>query len=127
MPAMFTINCEYTRAEIHVQLGGSTVSCLPTNHGVIVAACLSKKFSPQAPDVVLCGEGARTSPVSDMFTQQTSAVPVFIKSASNRWQYRGRFVVDDSFAYGARFESFIAGTGRAVAGVSHVVLLRQVK
>ena len=124
---MFTINCNYTRAEIHAQLGGSTVSCLPTNHGAIVAACLSKKFSPQAPHVMLCGKGARTTPVSELFTRQTSAVAVFVKSASNRWQYRGRFVVDASFVSGAQFEGFIAGTSRSVASVSYVVLLKQVK
>ena len=123
---MFTINREYTRAEIHAQLCGSTVSCLPTNHGVVVAACLSKKFSPQAPHVMLCGKGARTSPVSELFTRQTSAVPVFVKSASNRWQYCGQFRVDASFVSGAQFEGFVAESCRAVASVSYVVLLKQV-
>ena len=127
MLAMFTINCDYTRAEIHAQLGGSTVSCLPTNRGAIVAACLSKKFSPQAPDVMLCGKGARTSPVSELFTRQTSAVPVFIKSASNCWQYQGQFVVQASFVAGPQFEGFVAGSSRSVASVSFVVLLRQVR
>ena len=126
MQAMFTINGEYTRAEIHAQLGGSTVSCLPTNHGVIVAACLSKKFSPQAPHVMLCGKGARTTPVSELFTRQTSAVPVFIKSASNRWQYRGQFVVAASFVSGEQFEGFVAASSRSAASVSYVVLLKQV-
>ena len=126
MQAMFTINCDYTRAEIHAQLGGSTVSCLPTNQGAIVAACLNKKFSPQAPHVMLCGKGARTSPVSELFTRQTIAVPVFVKSASNRWQYRGRFVVAASFVSGAQFEGFISGASRSVASVSYVVVLKQV-
>ena len=126
MQAMFTINRDYTRAEIHAKLGGSTVSCLPTNHGAIVAACLSKEFSPQAPDVMLCGKGARTTPVSELFTRQTSAVPVFIKSASNRWQYRGQFVVAASFVSGEQFEGFVAASSRSAASVSYVVLLKQV-
>jgi len=123
--AMFTLGCEYTRGEIHSQLGGSTVACLPTSNGVIVAACLSKKFSPQAPEVVLCGQGARTGPVSALFSRQRSAVPVFIKNASNRWQYRGQFEVVRSFNSGARFQSFIVGSGRSVASVSYVVMLKQ--
>jgi len=122
---MFTLGCEYTRGEIHSQLGGSTVSCLPTSNGVIVAACLSKKFSPQAPEVVLCGQGARTGTVSALFARQRSAIPVFIKNASSRWQYRGRFLVARSFNSGVRFESFIVGSGRSVASVSHVVILKQ--
>lgn len=122
---MFELGSEYTRNEIHARLGGSTVSCLPTHDGVVVAACLSKAFSPQAPDVVLCGQGVRTGPVSELFSRQRSAVPVFIKNGSNRWQYRGRYVVARSYCRGPRFESFIAGSGRAIASVSHVVVLKR--
>jgi hypothetical protein len=124
---MFTIGCEYTRGEIHAHLGGSTVSCLPTSNGVIVAACLSKKFSPQAPEVVLCGRGARTGPVSALFSRQRNAIAVFIKNASSRWQYRGQFLVVESFNSGARFKGFIVGSGRSVASVSYVVILKQAK
>ena len=35
---MFKLGNEYTRDEIHAQLGGSTWSYLPTNRGVVVAA-----------------------------------------------------------------------------------------
>ena len=124
---MFTIDYEYTRGEIYAQLGGSRVSCLPTKNGVIVAACLSKKFSPQAPEVMLCGIGARTSLVSELFTRQTDAVPVFIKQSPSRWQYQGLFLVAGSFTTAPQFESFIAGSSRSIASVSYVVLLKQVK
>jgi len=100
---------------------------LPTSNGVIVAACLSKKFSPQAPGVVLCGEGVRTGPVSTQFALLRSAIPVFLKNAASRWQYCGKFTVERSFSAGEEFESFIAGSGRTVASVSHVVLLKQVR
>ena len=122
---MFTPGSSYTRGEIHAQLGGSVVACLPTRDGHIVAACLSQKFSPQAPEVVLCGQGARTGPLSALFAAQKTALPVFLKSAAGRWQYRGQFVVDRSCSAGAEFESFIAGSGRSVASVSHVVVLKQ--
>ena len=122
---MFTLGCEYTRGEIHAQLGGSVVSCLPTRNGAIVAACLSKAFSPRAPEVVLCGRGARTSPVSGQFARQQTAIPVFLKSAASRWQYQGRFAVAQSFSSGAQFESYIVGSGRSVASVSHVVVLKR--
>ena len=122
---MFKVGCNYTRGEIHAQLGGSVVSCLPTCNGVIVAACLSQKFSPQAPDVVLCGKGARTSPVSALFAAQTTAIPVFIKSAAGRWQYRGQFLVVESYSSGAQFERWINASSRSVASVSCVVVLRQ--
>jgi len=122
---VFVIGRDYTRGEIHAHLGGSVVSCLPTHDGAIVAACLSKTFSPRAPEVVLCGRGARTTPVSAQFARQQNPIPVFLKSASSRWQYRGRFFVAQAFSSGARFESFILGSGRSVASVSHVVVLEQ--
>jgi len=122
---VFTLGNEYTRHEIHAHLGGSMVSCLPTRNGAIVAACLSKKFSPRAPEIVLCGRGVRTSPVSELFASQQVQIPVFLKSESNRWQYRGHFLVAQSFSSGARFESFIVGSGRSVASVSRVVVLKQ--
>jgi len=124
---VFTLGQDYTRGEIHTRLGGSVVSCLPTRNGAIVAACLSRKFSPRAPEVVLCGRGVRTSAVSAQFAAQHIPIPVFVKSAAGRWQYRGQFAVAKSFCSGALFESFIAGSGRSVASVSHVVLLKQLK
>ena len=121
---MFTLGGEYTRVEIHAHLGGSVVSCLPTRNGAIVAACLSKTLSPRAPEIVLCGRGVITSPVSALFARQQVPIPVFLKSAPKRWQYRGQFFVAQSFSSGARFKSFIDGSGRSVASVSHVVVLK---
>ena len=121
---MFTSGCEYTRGEIHAQVGGSVVSCLPTRNGAIVAACLNKKFSPGAPEVVLCGRGLRTTPLSAEFARQKIPIAVFLKSAPNRWRYRGQFVVARSFTSGARFEGFIVGSGRSVESVSYVVILK---
>ena len=121
---MFTVGRQYTRNEIHAEVGGSKVSCLPTQGGSIVAACLSQKFSPAAPHVVLCGQGKRTGAVSKLLTVQPGKLPVFIKRAANRWEFRGNFRVDESFSSGARFESFISGSGRSIASVSYVVLLK---
>ena len=121
---MFKVGNPYTRNEIHAKLGGSKVSCLPTQGGKIVAACLSQKFSPAAPHVVLCGQGRRTSDVSKLLTTQTGELPVFIKRAASRWEFRGNFRVEDSFSCGARFESFVSGSGRSIASVSYVVLLK---
>jgi hypothetical protein len=123
---MFTAGHEYTRAEIHAQLGGSRISCLPMQGGVVVAACLTTVLNPRAPEVVLCGQGARTGPTSALFAHQRTPVRVFLKRAANRWVYRGRFEVAEALTAGPRFEGFIAGSGRTLASVSFVVLLRRV-
>ncbi len=123
---MFIVGRDYTRDEIHAQLGGSKVSCLPTSDGRIVAACLSPKFSPDAPSVVLCGQGMKTGPVSQLLTLQRGSIPVFMKRKVNRWTFRGAYGVSESFSSGARFHGFITGSGRSVGSVSHVVLLEPV-
>lgn len=123
---MFVLGQGYTRSEIHAELGGSRVSCLPMRGGRIVAACLTRDFSPQAPDVVLCGQGQRTGPASAVFTRQRGAIPVFVKRAANAWEFRGLYEVKESLSAGVRFERYIAGSGRTVGSVSYVVLLEPV-
>jgi hypothetical protein len=115
----------YTRAEIHARLGGSRISCLPMREGVIVAACLTTVLNPRAPEVVLCGQGARTGPTSARFARQRTPVAMFLKRATNRWEYRGRFEVVEALTAGPRFAGFIAGSGRTLESVSFVVLLRR--
>lgn len=121
---MFTIGECYTRGEIHGVLGGSKVSCLPSIDGKLVAACLTLTFSPAAPAVVLCGQGPKTTPASRLLALRCEKLPVFIKKAAGRWQFRGEFRVAEFLVDGPRFEEFIAGSGRSLASVSYVVLLR---
>ncbi len=120
---MFIVGRDYTRDEIYARLGGSKVSCLPTREGRIVAACLSRTFSPAAPNVVLCGQGRKTGPVSKALTLHAGRLPVFIKRAARRWEFHGFFQVAQSFSAGARFQHYIAGSGRSPQSVSYVVLL----
>jgi hypothetical protein len=124
LPIMFTIGECYSRVEIHCALGGSKVSCLPSVDGRLVAACLTLSFSPAAPTVVLCGQGPKTAPASRLLTLQREPLPIFIKKAANRWQFCGDFCLAEFLVGGPRFEEFIAGSGRSLASVSYVVLLR---
>ena len=121
---MFTIGECYTRDEIHGVLGGSKVSCLPSVDGKLVAACLTLRFSPAAPTVVLCGQGPKTAPASKLLTLQREKLPIFIKKAAGRWQFCGEFRVAEFLVSGPRFEAFIAGSGRSLASVSYVVLMQ---
>jgi hypothetical protein len=124
LPTMFTIGECYSRDEIHCVLGGSKVSCLPSVDGKLVAACLTLRFSPAAPTVVLCGQGPRTTLASRLLTLQREPLPIFIKKAANRWQFCGDFRVSEFLVGGPRFEELIAGSGRSLASVSYVVLMQ---
>ena len=124
LPIIFTIGECYTRDDIHDVLGGSKVSCLPSVDGKLVAACLTLRFSPAAPAVVLCGQGPKTVLASRLFALQREELPIFIKKAAGRWEFCGEFRVAEFLVDGPRFEEFIVGSGRSLASVSYVVLLR---
>jgi len=86
---MFIIGQTYTRADIHRKIGGSIQSFLPTVNGEVVCACLSLKLNPQAPAVILAGDGPRIVSTAEQLGRQTSKIPVFIKQQSNAWEYVG--------------------------------------
>jgi hypothetical protein len=120
---MFSVGRDYTRDEIHAKVGGSKQSYLPTKGGAVVAACLTHDLNPRAPQVILCGRGARIAPAGDTLAQQPYAIPVFLKRDVNRWEYRGLFKPTASYTSGLEFEGFIAGSGRPPAEVSRVIVL----
>ena len=123
---MFSIGDEYTRDQIHQDVGGSKVSYLPTKDGIVVAACLQKEMNPRAPEVVLCGRGAMIERAAEQLASQSAAIPVFLKRGTNRWEYRGTFAVVDSFTSGAQFVEEVSRSNRRVSDISRVVLLMRV-
>jgi len=89
---MFTLGDCYTREDIHALLGGSTEWYLPTVDGRVVCACLKPGANPDAPRVILPGEGEIIERTADLLVAQRSAVPCFIKRGAGRWQYVGDWV-----------------------------------
>jgi len=120
---MFKIGREYTRNEIHEHLGGSKQAYLPTVAGHVVAACIKPDLNPRAPNVILCGNGPKTASVGAVFAKQHEPLPVFIKRATNRWEYQGMFKVIASHFFGQQFDALIAGSGRNPADVSLAIQL----
>lgn len=124
---MFSVGREYTRDEIHMELGGSKQSYLPTKNGAVVAACLTRELNPQAPRVIICGQGARIAPAGEALASQPYAIPVFLKRSVNRWEYQGLFKSAASFTSGAQFSAYVGGSGRQASEVSRVVVLDPVE
>lgn len=120
---MFQIGHEYTRDQIHGHLGGSKQSYLPTVLGHVVAACLKPELNPRAPNVVLCGNGPIIASAGVVLTSQHDPVPVFIKRATNRWEYQGKFKVIAAHPSGPQFEALVAGSGRNPSDVSLAIQL----
>lgn len=80
---MFTIGNEYTRDEIHEQLGGSKQAYLPTISGHVVVICVKPNLNPRAPNVILCGNGPIIASAGAALAKQRELLPVFIKRATN--------------------------------------------
>lgn len=122
---MFEIGREYTRDEIHAQVGGSKQSYLPIKNGAVVAACLKPQVNPRAPQVILCGRGERIAPAGHLLASQQHAIPVFLKRGTSRWEYLGLFKAASSHTSGAQFEALIEGSGRLANTISLVVVMDQ--
>jgi hypothetical protein len=90
---MFELGRTYTRDEIHAVVGGSLQAFLPTVDGQVVCACLRTDMNPDAPDVVLVGDGEIIVSTAEQFASQAEPVPTFLKHATGEWVYRGMYRV----------------------------------
>mgnify|MGYP001163345183 FL=1 len=84
----------YTRLQIHDLLGGGVQSYLPRRDGRVVCGCFTQTLNPTAPDVVLVGDRPHVIRDAKLFATQQYPVPVFIKHATNQWEYVGNYVVE---------------------------------
>ncbi len=88
---MFELGRTYTRNEIHEQVGGGIQAYLPTKGGSVVCACLTPDDNPDAPGVVLVGDGPVIVATAEQFVTAGNAVPTFLKRSVNAWEYVGMY------------------------------------
>jgi hypothetical protein len=70
---------------------GSPPYYLPHCGGDIVAGCFTFELNPQAPLVVLAGNGRDVSQWADTFCTQPGSIPVFVRSGNDDWLYCGDY------------------------------------
>ena len=86
----------YTRKEIADMLGGGGhQDYLPHHAERVMCACLVPRLNPDAPHVVLPGVGPDIIRWGNVFANQREFVPVFLKRATNAWQYVGDYRVTE--------------------------------
>ena len=122
----FILGFDYTREEIHAQCGGSLQSDLPHKEGGVVAACLDARRNPHAPCIILCGNSPDLCQAGALLAQQPAPIPVFIKNATQRWVYQGRFEVAESFTESADCAPYLVGSGHDPMTISRVIVLRMI-
>jgi hypothetical protein len=106
----------YTREEIAAAHGGSIIEFLPRAGGRVVCACLrtDPDYNPEAPQVVLPGRGRDIEDSAATLVRQGGQIPVYLKRATNAWEYIGDYEVESSSRLPADIARYEAQTGRAV-------------
>ena len=86
---IFKIGESYTRDKIHEAFGGEKETYLPQSGKKIVCGCFSLEANPQAPNEILVGNAPKVIEKAEILIGQIEPIPVFIKRASNNWEYKG--------------------------------------
>jgi len=81
--------------------------------------------NPDAPSVVLPGLGPQIRHSAEVFARQTEPVPIFIKRATNEWEYVGNFHVQ-RYSESARDIGLHARRAARKGDVSSVLFLERV-
>ncbi|MCK9595410.1 MAG: hypothetical protein PHH68_04550 [Candidatus Omnitrophica bacterium] len=122
----FMLGRTYTRQEIRDLAGGGSVQdYLPNENGKVLYACLSQKYGPGIPKVVLVGQGPGVQQQAEIFWQQKSAVPVFFKKAANLWEYAGNFRPVNSTDDPDSIAEFAESSGRMI--LTRIIFLEEDK
>lgn len=64
---------------------------LPHIGNEVVAACVTRERNPDAPDVILAGNGPLIKEFADNLCSQTNAIPICVKSGDREWLCCGHF------------------------------------
>lgn len=83
----------YTWSEIVDETGadGTPPYYLLHRGGKVVAGCFTLELNPEAPLVVLAGDGPGIRELADLFCAQTGSVPVCLKTGMGEWLCCGNF------------------------------------
>lgn len=60
----------------------------------VVAGCFTFELNPEAPAVVLAGNGQEVMRWADKFCKQKGDIPVFVRSGKEEWLYCGRYLLE---------------------------------
>ena len=84
---LLTKGQRYTWSEIVDETGadGSPPYYLLHRDGKVVAGCFTLELNPEAPLVVLAGDGPQVREWADLFCVQTGSIPVCVKSGLGEW------------------------------------------
>ncbi|MBN3765978.1 hypothetical protein [Burkholderia sp. Ac-20365] len=122
---MFEIGKEYSREDIHRVTGGSKQAFLPVKGGKVVAARLRQDLNPHAPDVIVCDGSASARAAGRTLARQLEPVPIFLRTASDRFRYVGDYVAATSVTAPAEYAEFVKNSGFTLGQISRVIKMKR--
>jgi hypothetical protein len=86
--------------------GGNFQKALPESEGEVTLIRFRPNINPNGPDIIEHGDQARISERIDMLRNQGGSLPVYKRVSDARWEYLGRYrvqnVTDDAGATAGR-------------------------
>lgn len=82
----------FTAEEVKVKTAGGD-SYIRTRNNVVRGLAITLDKNPQAPNVIIVGDGLRIKENAELFKGTLSPVKTFIKHDTNKWEYVGRYKV----------------------------------
>ncbi|HEY3276299.1 MAG TPA: hypothetical protein VGJ94_06730 [Syntrophorhabdaceae bacterium] len=111
---MFRKTESYTREDISTAVGGGLRDCLSHSGNRVVAICMRKEMNPEAPLVLLVGEGPQKKKYSEILCrdQKNDPVPIFIKQPNGSWKFHGNYKVKNNSVEPALIKRYQSKSGR---------------
>ncbi|MFL9905969.1 hypothetical protein [Paraburkholderia sp. RL17-337-BIB-A] len=122
---MFETGKEYSREDIHRVTGGCKQAFLPVKGGKVVAARLRQDLNPYAPDVIVCDSSAAARAAGRTLARQTDPLPVFVRTATDRFRYMGEYITDESFTAPVDYAKYVENTGFKLGQISRVIKMKR--
>ncbi len=82
----------FTAKEVSAQTAGGD-SYIRTKNNVVRGLAITLEKNPEAPDIIIVGDGARIKENAELFKQTITPVKTFIKHDTDKWEYVGRYKV----------------------------------
>jgi len=82
----------YTAEEVEKLTAGGR-SYIRTKDNVVVGLAITKQKNPEAPNIVVVGDGPTIMKNAQLLVKQNEYVPTYLKLGSNQWLYKGEYRV----------------------------------
>lgn len=122
---MFQTGREYSREDIHKITGGCKQAFLPVKDGKVVAARLRPDLNPHAPDAIVCDGSAAARAAGRQLARQTDPVPVFMRTATDRFKYVGDYVVVESLTAPVDYAPYVQNSSFTIGQISRVLRMKR--